>query len=428
MATVEQHRNAVCTECGLLCDDIAVRVERDRVVEVDTHGCGPGREFFLGARAAAAPLIEGRPASVDQALDRAADVLTGGRHPLVLGLSGASSEAQRVAVAIADLLGASIDAPGPATFGAQTLARQMVGEVTGTLGEATARADLVVCWRVDPMRSHPRLLARILDASGRFVPGGRAARTLVVVDDRRTPTTALADWFVSLGRDEEFEALSVLRTHLREAIGAPPGPAGDLSRLADRLRSARHPVVVYGPASPDVPARHHTLAQLFGLVQDLHRHTRALGIALSGPLGHGNAAGVQNVLAWQTGYPAAVNLSRGFPRGNPGEFTMEDLLRRGEVDRLLQVGEMPPGVLGDEAARVYARIPRVSIGRDRAALVSIPTGVVGIESAGTVYRMDGVALRARQLVTPTAPSDVDVLGGLLTRVRSRVGAVAPSPA
>ena len=42
----------------------------------------------------------------------------------------------------------------------------------------------------------------------------------------------------------------------------------------------------------------------------------------------GDVAGADSVLCWQTGYPFSVNLARGYPRYNPGEYTANQLLER----------------------------------------------------------------------------------------------------
>ena len=43
--------------------------------------------------------------------------------------------------------------------------------------------------------------------------------------------------------------------------------------------------------------------------------------------------GADNVLTWQTGYPFAVSLARGYPRFGPGEYTATDVLGRGRPTR-----------------------------------------------------------------------------------------------
>lgn len=419
------YAHVVCTFCGVLCDDIVVRTEGQRVAEADTHGCAAGQAFFLGEYPQRVPRVRGGPVALATAVGQAATLLARARHPLIAGLSATSSEAQRCAVALADALGASIDAPLSATLGPRVLALQMVGEVFATLGEVKNRADLIICWGVDPLRSHPRLLSRdALNPAGLFVSGGRVDRTLVVIDTDRTATAAQADWFLQVRPAEDFEALVGLRAWLRGHAVATTElagqPAAEWRRLIDRLRGARYGVIFYGPGLSMTRGQHHNLAQLFALVQDLHRYTRCTSIPLRGPLGHGNAAGAYKVLTWQTGYPFAVNMSRGYPRYNPGEFTMDDLLRRGEVDVALLLGDVATSDLSQEALQALTHIPRVVVGaaEDRAAEVSIPTAIYGIHAAGTMYRLDGVPVRARQLITSELPSDAEVLTRLLERLQS----------
>ena len=54
-------------------------------------------------------LIDGRPASVDEAVEAAADHLYQADLPLVYGLSNITCEAQRESVALAELIGGVID-------------------------------------------------------------------------------------------------------------------------------------------------------------------------------------------------------------------------------------------------------------------------------------------------------------------------------
>src|SRR5207248_5591877 len=71
--------------------------------------------------------------------------------------------------------------------GVQTCALPISGESTCTLGEARNRADLVVFWGSNPAESHPRHFERYsVWPAGRWVPRGRADRTVVVVDVQPT--------------------------------------------------------------------------------------------------------------------------------------------------------------------------------------------------------------------------------------------------
>jgi formylmethanofuran dehydrogenase subunit B len=51
--------------------------------------------------------------------------------------------------------------------------------------------------------------------------------------------------------------------------------------------------------------------------------------------------------------------------------------------------------------------------------VVFPTSIVGIETGGCIYRMDGVAIMTRPVVPPPPGirSDVEILGDILTHVK-----------
>ena len=95
--------NATCTYCGCLCDDIELHTENERIVRA-RRACALGRAWFCGHADDTqhpAALIDGRPASMDEAVDRAAEVLTRADLPLVYGLGNSTTESQRAAIELA---------------------------------------------------------------------------------------------------------------------------------------------------------------------------------------------------------------------------------------------------------------------------------------------------------------------------------------
>jgi formylmethanofuran dehydrogenase subunit B len=103
--------NAVCTFCGCTCDDIELHADAERIVEAK-RACILGKSWFLNHTAEHLypdALIDGQPASVDDALDAAAEFLHRAHLPLIYGLSNVTCEAQRGAVALAELIGGVID-------------------------------------------------------------------------------------------------------------------------------------------------------------------------------------------------------------------------------------------------------------------------------------------------------------------------------
>ncbi len=81
--------------------------------------------------------------------------------------------------------------------------------------------------------------------------------------------------------------------------------------------------------------------------------------------GQGNATGAENVLTWQSGYPFAVNLARGYPRFGPGEYTAMDVLGRAECDAALIVAGDPMSLLAPAAREHLTRIPTIVLHSQR---------------------------------------------------------------
>src|SRR5262249_12484418 len=152
-------------------------------------------------------------------------------------------EGQRAAISLAESIGATIDTTASLCHATSMMAIQEVGESTCTLGEVRNRADLVIYWGCDPVASHPRHMDGYALPPGRFVPAGRQGRTLVVADTQRTATAELADLFVPITPEMDFEALHTLRALVR---GVPIDGNRDtgtplplLRELASRMQACR---------------------------------------------------------------------------------------------------------------------------------------------------------------------------------------------
>jgi formylmethanofuran dehydrogenase subunit B len=244
--------------------------------------------------------------------------------------------------------------------------------------------------------TNPRLLERL-----RLERATRGPRALVVVDAERTATAEEADAFVELDAADDFEALWALRALVTNApLDHDRAPL--LDDLATRLLGARNVALLYGD---DVEA-----LALFALVRDLSRDRHAVTLGLRRDA---NARGAEDVVAWQTGFPAAVSFARGHPREELGSAA---LLERGEVDAALVVASDPlehlpllrelPLVVVDVAATATAA----------AARVAFAPAADGVEVAGTVHRMDGVPVPLRAPVTAERPSVEDVLDAIGARL------------
>jgi formylmethanofuran dehydrogenase subunit B len=426
-------RDATCTFCGCVCDDmhLTVDIAANKITKAE-NACILGRAWFKehGIEERPFALVGGREASTAEAIEEAAQILAKARFPVIYGLSDTTCEAQRQAVAIADMIGGNLDTTTSVCHGPSGIAFQGVGESTATLGEVRNRADLLVFWGGNPAESHPRLFTRYaVTAKGMYVPNGRKDRTVVLVDVRRTPSAAVADIFVQVKPQRDFEVLWALRALVKgkrvdPAIETLTGvPLATLEDLASRMKRCRYGVLFFGMGLTMTRGRHFNSGALLALTTDLNEHTHFVAKPVRG---HGNVTGADNVVSWQTGFPFGVNLSRGYPRFNPGEFTTADLLGRGEADAALIVAADPGANFPQRAIDHLRSIPTIVLDpkpthTSRHARVAITTATYGISTAGTVYRMDDVSITLRPALPSPYPSDEEVLKRIKERVRDLLG-------
>ena len=103
--------NATCTFCGCVCDDIELHADGTRIVKAK-NACSLGEAWSKHHTAEHLypdALVDGKPATLDAAIDAAAEYLYAADMPLVYGLSNITCEAQREAVALAELVGGVVD-------------------------------------------------------------------------------------------------------------------------------------------------------------------------------------------------------------------------------------------------------------------------------------------------------------------------------
>ncbi len=395
--------DATCLGCSCLCDDIGLVVEGGRIVEA-RRACNLGRAWFeteeIASGDVAGPMIEGVPVPLDVALDRAAEILKSARSPMVWGLGGSTIEAQRVALAIADRIGAIV-----ATSGDRDRSPRRgfvrVGAVGATLGEVKARADLIVYVGGLPSDRLPRFQERYAeDAAGRFIAG---ERSVIVVDgpDSDDQWAALFSSLRAIVNEVSLDAKQVERATGQTLAG--------LVHLAEQCKAAAYGAFVV------VGIRGGIAHEAFlALVRDLNAFTRFVAIVPPEGEGRDLRPGAEAVMTWGSGFPNDVDFSPGFPRSLPGDGAL-DRLNRGEIDAVMIVedGEELPAIEG---------LPRVVIGgRSTTAGVWIPSASPGIDEGGSVLRFDGVMLPLRPPFAGRRMSGVETLRGIEARLTKGAG-------
>ncbi len=294
----------------------------------------------------------------------------------------------------------------------------MGGKITCTLGEVKNRADFIIYWGGNPAECHPRHFTKYsLTPKGKFVPEGRKGRYMVLVDIRETPSVKAADLFLQVRPSKDFEVLTSLRAIVkghpvdRDRVAETGVTVEQLQSLADRMKRARFGVIFFGMGLSMTRGKHMNSAGVLMLAAEMNEFTKFVCMPMRG---HGNVTGSDMVLRWTTGFPFGINLSRGYPRFNPGEFSTVDLIVRGDNDAALVLGADPGATMPQPGIDHLARIPTIVLDpkvthTSRLARVHITTAVTGISAPGTSYRMDEVPLPLRPALQSPYPTDEEVI-------------------
>jgi formylmethanofuran dehydrogenase subunit B len=413
------------------------------------------------------------PVSMDEAVHKAAEILTDAKYPLLFGWSSSTSEAQRIGVALAEELGSALDNTCSICHGPSVMATQEIGIPTCTLGQIRHRADLIIYWACDPWSAHPRHLERYTSfTEGRFEKSewmeyiqkmkasagkkklaaaarqghikyhptprpqtctvdsppqtmDKKGRKLIVVDVRKTMTADAADYFIQVEPNKDYEVIEALRALVNDGeldvdkVGGVP--VEYLKEVADAMVNCEFGVIFFGLGLTQSVGRFRNIEIAISLTRDLNRKTKFVIMPMRG---HFNVTGANVVFAWQTGYPYAIDFSQGYPQYNPGEFTAIDLLKHGDNDATLVISSDPGAHFPKPAVQNMVKHPLIVIDPHMNCTsmlgdVVFPTQWCGIEYQGTAYRMDHVPIMLRKVVEPPEGilNDEQILEKILAEVR-----------
>lgn len=431
--------DVVCPFCGTLCDDLEVDVDTNENIVIEVrNGCQIGTKKYFSSNPSdhryEKPMIKQdgvlKEASWDEAIDKAADILVKAQRALLYGFSSTECEAQSVGVELAEVLGSILDNTASVCHGPTLLAKQDVGQPTSTLGEYKNRADLVIFWGSNPVHAHPRHLGRYSEfVRGYFRKDGRNDRTIIVVDPRNTHTAQIADLYVQVNPNEDYELLNALRALLRgveldgeEVSGVP---METIKEMVATLKSCNFGVIFFGMGLTQTLAHHRNIDSAISLTRELNDHTKFL---ITPMRGHYNVAGANEVFAWNTGYAYSIDFSRGYPRYNPGEFSAVEVLIKDQVDASLIVASDPASNFPAASVKNMFKHPLIAIEphitpTSAFADVVLPAAIAGIECEGTAYRMDNVPIRLRKVKEAPGEclTDKNILEKLLKKVKEKKG-------
>lgn len=473
-------KSAVCPICGCLCDDLELTVRNNEIVKMK-NGCAVCEAKMVHGYKEdriLKPMIrkEGKlvEVSMDEAVSKAAEILTDAKYPLLFGWECCTSEVQSIGVEMAEELGAALDNVCSICHGPSMMAVQEAGLPTATLGQVRHRADLIIYWGSNPWASHPRHVERYTAfPEGRFEESSwksymqkmqseagkkkvnalirrkdldvaaspqhicrsvdappqtlnKDGRKLIVIDPIKTMTAEAADYFIQVEPNRDYELMEAFRCLVNDQeldVEQVAGvPVEYLREVVDLMIGCKFGAIYYGLGLTASAGRFRNIELAIKLVADLNRKTK---FVITPMRGHFNITGANVAFAWATGYPFAIDFSQGYPQFNPGEFTTIDLLKNGDNDATLVIGSDPGAHFPKPSMQKMTQHPLIVINPDmnctsKLADVLFPTQWCGIESEGTAYRMDGVPIRLRKAVEPPpgVHSDEEILRLILAEVRA----------
>ena len=409
------YENVVCPFCGCLCDDLIITVEDGQITNTKNTCAISKSKFVNHHQYMLKPSIDKKEVPVEKAIEKAAEILKNADAPLIYGLSSTECEAQRYAIHLAEILGATIDQTASVCHGPTILGTQDAGCVKCTLGEVKNRADLIVYWGCNPAEAHMRHFRRYSVYPEGLFRKDKKERTIVVVDVRKTASARIANTFVKIEPGADFEIISLMRAYLK---GRDVPLTDEFKTLLETMKTCEFGIIFFGLGLTMSKGKHLNVDAALRLVRDLNDYTK---FSITPMRGHYNVTGAGSTMAWVTGYPFAVNFSQGYPVSNPGEFSAVDVLARKECDAALIIASDPVSNFPADSWKHLADIPtivmdpKVSL-TSKVAKVCIPVATAGIEAEGTAYRMDGIPLRLKKVLDTPRLSDAEVLSQLIEKV------------
>lgn len=401
-----------CPFCALGCDDVRLAVSADGFVTVDPQACPHAIQGFGGPVGDATPRIDGQPATLDQAIARAAAILGTARAPLIHGLA-CDLAGQRAAIELGRRIGATVDHLHGAAINANLRALADGGWLAASLAEIRNRADLVVAIG-DPTVAMPRFWQRCVWAGDTLTGIAPEDRQVVLIGQNLEVAAATAPdgrkpAVIDVAPADLPAIVAALATLARggrvfsdQVAGLPVATLRD---LVTRLAASRYGVIAWSAGAMAFPHADLTIASLGELLRALNAKTRVAGLPVGGL---DNALGAQLASLWLAGKPPRLRFVAGEARHDAALYAADRLLGSGEADALLWID-----ALGRSAPP--AGVPTIALARPGTGFatppaVLIPVGTPGLDHAGHVLRGDAiVALRLDRLRDSGLPAVADVV-------------------
>ena len=400
--------------CGIASDDLTISVDGNTVTVIE-NGDIVTKKGFETPITDTSPRVKGKAVSLEQAITYIADLLRTSKQPVIAGLATDLNGA-RSAMALADKSRATVDNMDSAAGFRNTLVLQDTGWMVTTLTEVRNRVDLLLVVGSDLERDYPRFYERMVWNKESMFDQDIESRQVVYLGkapsgDASTSPQGKKAQILACDDADLPEVMSVLRALVKgktiqaQQIGGIT--INKLTVLAEQLKQAKYSVVAWSAAQLEFDHAETTVQTVCEMVKDLNLKTRSSGLPLGGKEG---SITVNQVSAWQSGYPMRTNFSRGYPDYDPYLSDTNRMLAADEVDVLLWVSSFNIDRTPPKSKAKTVVLGRSGMLFEQEPEVFIPVGTPGIDHTGRAFRTDSVvSVPLRKLRDSGLPSTFDVL-------------------
>jgi formylmethanofuran dehydrogenase subunit B len=348
--------------------------------------------------------INGKPASLAAAAERAAEILSAARMPVIAGL-GTDVAGARASILLAEKLRGAYDHMHSARIFAGLDVMRQAGLMFTTPNEARLRGDVFLFIGKDLTTIWPVMIARLSPADIPPLDLAREQRKLLWVAPGRGGAKLEGLTIDTLDTSNLHMTLAALRARAAgRQVNCAKSTLRKLDEFAEVLKNARFGVAVWGGDALDSLS----IEMLHGLIRDLNKTTRFSGL----PLGSdSNAAGVVQASGWMTGFPVRTSFGRGFPEHDTWRFDATRMVESGEADAALWIC-----AYGPEAPPWKKNIPLVALASPQTAFarepqVCVEVGCPGIDHDAAEFSRETASIVGRQASHGSpAPSVAAIIG------------------
>ncbi len=424
-----------CTGCSLLCDDIIIRSDGLFIDEV-IGACLKGKERFdqlTSNNRILNPMLrrngELEISSWEDALNKTLNIIKTSSNPLLYGFSNVSCEAQLKAIELARKIDGFIDSNSTICQGKVLNMAKDTGITLTTITEVINKGDLIVLWGANAAESIPRLLNKVLFSRGKFRMTGREIKTLIIIDPVKIASfnvMGVRDLALQIQSNKDLELIRMLKKECCVADSIPSeGVAGidnnDLKRLLLHLSEAENGIVIVGQGILQPQSESTILKELLELIQMINLKQQKGRISFIMMGGHFNMAGFDHIALSTCGKNG--NLQFKNKELVESKDNIVSKINKKDFDYSIIVGTDPISHFPHILSQKLASKPIIAIDNRKSATtliadVVLPTAITGIETGGTVYRLDHVPIELKPILKPpnNLPSDEELLIQILNRL------------